>query len=164
MSEDRTFTVAEAEAELDELRERLPRLRDARRTLIASSHRIEEAVALDGGGVAGTDWFAAQQVLKAEVTYLADRGILLKDPETGLVIDPPSPAAGPEARLLEEEDGRVLRAALDEMGDPCREVLELRYFADLGYDDISNLLGINAKTVSSRLSKCLDRLEEIGAY
>ena len=85
MSEDRTFTVAEAEAELDELRERLPRLRDARRTLIASSHRIEEAVALDGGGVAGTDWFAAQQVLKAEVTYLADRGILLKDPETGLV-------------------------------------------------------------------------------
>lgn len=85
-----------------------------------------------------------------------------EDPETGLVIDPPSPAAGPEARLLEEEDGRVLRAALDEMGDPCREVLELRYFADLGYDDISNLLGINAKTVSSRLSKCLDRLEEIG--
>ena len=85
MSEDGTFTVAEAEAELDELRERLPRLRDARRTLIASSHRIEEAVALDGGGVAGTDWFAAQQVLKAEVTYLADRGILLKDPETGLV-------------------------------------------------------------------------------
>jgi len=79
------FTVAEAEAELEELRERLPRLRDARRTLIASSHRIEEAVALDGGGIAGTDWFAAQQVLKAEVTYLAERGILLKDPETGLV-------------------------------------------------------------------------------
>jgi hypothetical protein len=85
VSEDRTFTVAEAEAELLELRERLPRLRDARRTLIASSHRIEEAVAMDGGGVAGTDWFAAQQVLKAEVTYLAERGILLKDPETGLV-------------------------------------------------------------------------------
>jgi hypothetical protein len=85
VSEDRTFTVAEAEAELRELRERLPRLRDARRTLIASSHRIEEAVAMDGGGVAGTDWFAAQQVLKAEVVYLAERGILLKDPETGLV-------------------------------------------------------------------------------
>lgn len=85
MSEERTFTVAEAEAELDELRDRLPRLRDARRTLIASSHRIEEAVALDGGGVAGTDWFAAQQVLKTEVIYLAERGILLKDPETGLV-------------------------------------------------------------------------------
>jgi hypothetical protein len=85
VSEDRTFTVAEADAELPGLRERLPRLRDARRTLIASSHRIEEAVALDGGGVAGTDWFAAQQVLKAEVTYLAERGILLKDPETGLV-------------------------------------------------------------------------------
>jgi hypothetical protein len=85
VSEERTFTVAEAELELDELRDRLPRLRDARRTLIESSHRIEEAVAIDGGGVAGTDWFAAQQVLRAEVTYLAERGILLKDPETGLV-------------------------------------------------------------------------------
>ncbi|HEY7666846.1 MAG TPA: DUF2203 domain-containing protein [Actinomycetota bacterium] len=85
MSEERSFTVAEADAELDELRERLPRLRDARRRLIDSSTRIKEAVATDGGGVAGSEWFEAQQVLKAEVVYLAERGILLKDPETGLV-------------------------------------------------------------------------------
>jgi hypothetical protein len=85
MSEERSFSVAEADAELDELRERLPRLRDARRRLIDSSTRIKEAVATDGGGVAGSEWFEAQQVLKAEVVYLAERGILLKDPETGLV-------------------------------------------------------------------------------
>ncbi len=85
MSDERSFTVAEAEAELDQLRERLPRLRDARRRLIETSTRIREAVATDGGGVAGSDWFEAQQVLKAEVIYLAERGILLKDPETGLV-------------------------------------------------------------------------------
>ncbi len=50
-----TFTREEARAMLPELRERLPRLRDARATLIAASHRIEEAVAADGGGVAGSD-------------------------------------------------------------------------------------------------------------
>ena len=85
MTTDRVFTVADANAELDALRERLPRLRAARQGLIASSSRIEDAVAADGGGVAGSDWFRYQQTLKDEVEYLADRGIMLRDPETGLV-------------------------------------------------------------------------------
>lgn len=84
MSE-RTFSPAEANAELAELRERLPRLREARHALIASSERISEAVGIDGGGVEGSAWFRAQQALEVEVRWLADRGILLRDPETGLV-------------------------------------------------------------------------------
>jgi hypothetical protein len=82
---ERLFTVAEANAELDELRARLPRLREARVGLIASSERITDAVAADGGGVAGSDWFAHQETVRSEVEYLADRGILLRDPETGLI-------------------------------------------------------------------------------
>jgi len=82
---ERRFTQHEADAELGELRERLPRLREARHAFIGASERITDAVAADGGGVAGSDWFEAQQVLKAEVLYLAERGILLRDPETGLV-------------------------------------------------------------------------------
>jgi hypothetical protein len=85
VTDERVFTVDEADAELGELRERLPRLRTARDGLIASSRRISEAVANDGGGVAGTDWFEHQESLKAEVLFLADRGILLRDPDTGLV-------------------------------------------------------------------------------
>ncbi len=85
MTTDRTFTVADANAELIQLRERLPRLREARLGLIASTERITEAVASDGGGVAGSDWFRHQETLKTEVEYLADRGILLRDPETGLI-------------------------------------------------------------------------------
>jgi RNA polymerase sigma factor (sigma-70 family) len=50
---------------------------------------------------------------------------------------------------------------LEELGEPCREIIELRYFGDLSYDEISQSLELNAKTVSSRLSKCLDRLEGI---
>jgi hypothetical protein len=82
---ERRFTPGQANAELAELRERLPRLRDARRALIRSSERITEAVASDGGGVAGSDWFEAQGIVRAEVIYLSERGILLRDPETGLV-------------------------------------------------------------------------------
>jgi hypothetical protein len=85
MTTDRTFTVGDANAELVELRERLPRLREARLGLIASTERITEAVASDGGGIAGSDWFQHQETLKAEVEYLADRGILLRDPDSGLI-------------------------------------------------------------------------------
>ena len=83
--DERRFTREEANAELPELRERLPRLLEARRTVIRTSERITEAVASDGGGVAGSDWFEAQRTLKAELIYLAKRGILLRDPEMGLV-------------------------------------------------------------------------------
>ena len=55
----------------------------------------------------------------------------------------------------------LLRESLDQLGEPCREIIELRYFGDLSYEEISNVLQLNVKTVSSRLSKCLDRLEEI---
>jgi hypothetical protein len=85
VTEERLFTTDEADGELDELRTRLPRLRDARQRLIETSERITSAVRVDGGGVEGSDWFRAQEELKAELLWLADRGILLRDPETGLV-------------------------------------------------------------------------------
>jgi hypothetical protein len=85
VNDERVFTPEEADRELDELRERLPRVRDARRGLIHASERIKEAVAVETGGVAGSAWFEHQQVLKSELEWLAWRGILLRDPESGLV-------------------------------------------------------------------------------
>lgn len=82
---DRVFTADAANAELEDLRTLLPRLREARRRLVKASTRITDAVASDGGGVAGTDWFDAQLELKADVQQLAKAGILLRDPEKGLV-------------------------------------------------------------------------------
>jgi hypothetical protein len=85
VTEDRLYTLEEANAQLPDLRERLPRLRVARDGLIATSERIKEAVASDGGGVAEPGWFAHQQTLKSELEHLAERGILLRDPEIGLI-------------------------------------------------------------------------------
>src|SRR6266478_454285 len=84
-----------------------------------------------------------------------------EDPEHGLMLEPPSAAPGPDASLMSAEWAALVHQALDQLGDPCREIIQLRYFGDLSYDEISRTLGLNAKTVSSRLSKCLDRLEEI---
>jgi RNA polymerase sigma-70 factor, ECF subfamily len=84
-----------------------------------------------------------------------------ENPETGLTIDPPSGAPRPDEVVLSEEKFASLHAALVELGEPCRETIELRYFGDLSYEEIAATLSMNPKTVSSRLSKCLDKLEEI---
>jgi RNA polymerase sigma-70 factor (ECF subfamily) len=81
-----------------------------------------------------------------------------EDPENGLTINPPSNAPGPDAGIINVERIAFLREALDRLGEPCREIVELRYFGDLSYEEIGNALQLNVKTVSSRLSKCLDRL------
>lgn len=82
---DRLFDHDAAQATLPMLRELLPRVRRSRQALIDSSARISDAVQADGGGVAGSDWFDAQRSLRADLTLLADEGILLRDPEMGLV-------------------------------------------------------------------------------
>jgi hypothetical protein len=92
----RTYTAAEAEATLPALRGQLTRIRGSRRALIAAGRRITDAVAADGGGVAGSEWFEASRQLREDITDLARRGILLRDPETGLVDFPA------------ERDGRIV--------------------------------------------------------
>ncbi|HWW02829.1 MAG TPA: sigma-70 family RNA polymerase sigma factor [Candidatus Acidoferrum sp.] len=84
-----------------------------------------------------------------------------EDPETGLTLDPPGTVPEPDLALLGAERIGLVHQALRLLGEPCREIIELRYFGDLSYDEISQTLELNSKTVSSRLSKCLDRLEEI---
>jgi len=92
---------------------------------------------------------------------MAPISLQAEDPETGLSPDPASEAPGPDAQLCGQEQAQMVHRALDQLGEPCREIIELRYFGDLSYEEISATLQLNAKTVSSRLSKCLDRLEAV---
>jgi RNA polymerase sigma-70 factor (ECF subfamily) len=84
-----------------------------------------------------------------------------ENPETGLTPDPPTDAPEPDEFLMNAESAGLVRESLVQLGEPCREIVELRYFGDLSYEELSATLKLNPKTVSSRLSKCLDRLEEI---
>ena len=81
-----------------------------------------------------------------------------EDPENGLTLDPPSTLPGPDLALLHSENIELVGEALEQLGGPCQEVIGLRYFADLSYEEIAVSLKLNPKTVSSRLSKCLDKL------
>lgn len=82
-------------------------------------------------------------------------------PETGLKIDPPSSSPGPDGTLMSVERMALVYAALQRLGEPCREIIELKYFGDLSYEEIGAELALNPKTVSSRLSKCLDKLQDL---
>jgi len=76
-------------------------------------------------------------------------------------VDPPSQLPGPDLTVINAENVALIGQALEELGGPCEEIIELRYFADLSYEEISATLSLNPKTVSSRLSKCLDKLEAV---
>jgi RNA polymerase sigma-70 factor (ECF subfamily) len=83
------------------------------------------------------------------------------DPENGFPIDPPSGLPAPDLSMLNAERISLVGQALEQLGWPCQEIIELRYFADLSYEEIATTLELNPKTVSSRLSKCLDKLEVV---
>jgi RNA polymerase sigma-70 factor (ECF subfamily) len=82
-----------------------------------------------------------------------------EDPAGSLQL--PGEAPSPADNLIREEEMAQVRVALDRLGDPCREIIEFRYFGELSYDEIGKVLEMKVKTVSSRLSKCLDRLEAV---
>ena len=84
-----------------------------------------------------------------------------ENPETGQTPDPPDHLPSPDEMMMSAEQLGLVRAALDQLSGPCREVIELRYFGDLSYEELSATLDLNVKTVSSRLSKCLDQLEAV---
>lgn len=92
---------------------------------------------------------------------IAPISLQAENSKTGLSVDPPSAALSPDDSLMTAERAAQVGEALDVLGGPCQEIIELRYFGDLSYEEISASLKLNPKTVSSRLSKCMDRLEEI---
>ncbi len=92
---DRTFTPAEANSALGEVRpaaERLVRLRERMRELESAQGRLVTAIGGNGGGHAAGDLGAAQSELAglagaAVACYerLEELGVLLKDPDLGLL-------------------------------------------------------------------------------
>ena len=84
-----------------------------------------------------------------------------ENPETGLTPDHPDPLPAPDELAMNAEQMAQVRESLDQLDGPCREIVELRYLGDLSYEELGATLNLNPKTVSSRLSRCLDRFEEI---
>jgi hypothetical protein len=93
------YTVGEAEALLPWLGEVLPRIRAARQVVLAGAQRIRRTA--HGNGAAGKPAQAyrdARAELRRDVEAVTERGIVLRDPETGLV-DFPTTREGREVFL-----------------------------------------------------------------
>jgi RNA polymerase sigma-70 factor (sigma-E family) len=73
--------------------------------------------------------------------------------------DPPvSSAESAEAAVMAEQDRQLVLAALSRLPARSREVLALRYYLDLPYEEIAGLLGVTKGTVSSTISRSLAAL------
>jgi RNA polymerase sigma-70 factor (ECF subfamily) len=56
------------------------------------------------------------------------------------------------------DDAMTVRAALDQVGDPCREILDRFFCRDESYRTIGDLLDLPAGTIASRISRCLEKV------
>jgi RNA polymerase sigma-70 factor (ECF subfamily) len=65
----------------------------------------------------------------------------------------PDPALTPEEELSRKTDADRVRAAIEAIPEPFREVVVLRDLEDLSYAEIAEVAGVPVGTVMSRLSR-----------
>lgn len=84
----------------------------------------------------------------------------------------PLPTAGPnhdliakgppaEAVALQRERAEQVQQALAQLPAPWREVLVLRHYQDMNFEEMSRLLGTPASTLKSRFAQALQRMKEL---
>jgi RNA polymerase sigma factor (sigma-70 family) len=76
--------------------------------------------------------------------------------------DTPSEAE-PDEREIDDvlgtlDEAMAVRAALDEVGDPCREILDRFFCRDESYRTIGDVLEMPSGTIASRISRCLEKV------
>lgn len=68
---------------------------------------------------------------------------------------------GPEEQALARDEAATMLTALQALNADCQAILQLRYFAELAYDEICARLDLPLGTVCSRLKRCLERLRKV---
>lgn len=72
-------------------------------------------------------------------------------PQVEVPEDVPSPSLGPAEELHRDERNRALLGAVDALPPIYHQVIVLRYFVELNYQEIAEVIGVEEKTVKSRL-------------
>jgi RNA polymerase sigma-70 factor (ECF subfamily) len=65
----------------------------------------------------------------------------------------------PHQEIMKMERLQALSSALSELQTTCRNSITLFYIRNLSYREIADRLGVSVNTVGSRLSKCLNKLQ-----
>lgn len=88
-----------------------------------------------------------------------------------LSIDEPLPAhpalqsekeRGPEPQLVMSEQQEMVQTLLQELPDDYREAVVLRYWYDMSYDEIADVMDTTVSAIKSRLFRARRQLAEIG--
>jgi RNA polymerase sigma-70 factor (ECF subfamily) len=95
------------------------------------------------------DCLARRERLDSKMVNLDDTGFLLID------------SATPESKVIREEQARLVREALMKLDFDDREILVLKHFRDMPYDEIARLLKIPKGTVMSRLYYARKKLAKL---
>jgi RNA polymerase sigma factor (sigma-70 family) len=67
--------------------------------------------------------------------------------------DPPDPAPTPEEHLLQQELIEKVRALIQQMPPDYREIILLREYEEMSYEEMAEALGITLEAVRSRLAR-----------
>jgi RNA polymerase sigma-70 factor (ECF subfamily) len=84
-----------------------------------------------------------------------------RDGESGPTYDPPSDEPSAEDLLISDGERTLVRRALAGLTPAFREVIVLREFEGLSYQDIAGVIGVPTGTVMSRLSRARDQLKDV---
>ena len=81
---------------------------------------------------------------------------------------PPHPALqverakGPEAQVLKDENQQLVQALLAELPEEYREAVVLRYWYDMSYEEIAEVMQTTVSAIKSRLFRARRQLAQIG--
>ena len=75
----------------------------------------------------------------------------------------PSGQPNPEEQLMREERNAALRRVVAELKQPYRQIVELRYYEDLSYEQIAERLNIPIGTVKIRILRAKNLMQAIVA-
>jgi RNA polymerase sigma-70 factor, ECF subfamily len=73
------------------------------------------------------------------------------------------PADNPEIVLQKQERNSVLRACLSELSPAHREIIDLVYYHERSIDEVSEIIGVPANTVKTRMFYARKRIGEMMA-
>jgi hypothetical protein len=98
MTDERRFSVEEANALLPGLIEALTEIQQVREIIVAGAEHIRRSASMDGGGAVSQEYWDALRTMRTRLEALAEHGIILRDAESGLV-DFPSQREGRDVFL-----------------------------------------------------------------
>ncbi len=103
--------------------------------------------------VAALDAMAEAEAVSPSANPLIELEDLIEDWMGRVVL-----AAGAEEALLAAEQRAILRASIDALPEHDRRLIELRYFEELGWNEVAERMSISARTAKDHDRKIRERL------